>query len=754
MDGLPSWGSLSKDDIISFVGKAILLRNGGDHLFRPLEFGAPNIIVRGELQMGVDNFTFLGIKVLQVSPVVICGIDDGTKVWPCPPCQVQDMYNITELCAGMGIFSTFSTLLGFRVIAGVDENEKWRDLFLKGHQQNAVFIHGDCGDRSVVDQLFKAGAMHSMVLSGISCQPHSTGGDMLGMQDSRSDSLPKSLSTAWLVQSPIILLECVPGVLHNKQFQQVLSDFCTSAGYCITQTVLHLSNAWCARRDRWFACLTAKVLGPIQVPDLPILSQYATVGSVLPEIPRWPQHVMDQLVLSLYELMKFVQYGQGGITSCYLKVSEVLPTTLHSAGNQLYPCRCGCRAALTIQRLEKRGLYGVLIPLGTFVTHEHQQWEECRYPHPQELLFLNGGLPSFDFAPDLRLGMAGVGQCVSPIQSIWVASHVAAHLARFLQQGFIEPRIVLLDYIDAVFQARDAVWQFPAQRDPPEIETPEASSPDASVPFCVPDCEGVNVHFRASPHVTVGEFRVAEEKLHGITWPIETIAHEWNVNVSDQVVIESIPFPLTSLIHSHEIHDHEELPGFPSFAEVVDMKDDEIPPTVPYVVQEDANGSSSTGLLNLNEDDYLKLFTPAISSVEAVDALSLQKISQEDRVGILHRQKGVWANDEINFFLHQTCQVGRMNQALMWWDPICLTTVVNAGDFSLLMELAASVPPMTTIVTAVVVEKHWHPLVWRFDGSGVSAFTCGLVHAYSLAHQALHRAVLNSRRSIIVHCLS
>ena len=751
MEGLPQWGSLSKGDIISFVGRSVILNNGGDHLFRPLECSAPNVIVRGELTMGVENFTFLGIEVLQVTPTVICGIGVDTKVWPCPPCQVSDINKVVELCSGIGIFSTVSTLMGFRVVAGVDENNSWRDMFLKGHADGAVFIHGDCGDHRTVDEICKVGGMHCTLLSGISCQPHSTGGDMRGMDDSRSDSLPKSLSTGWLLQSPIILLECVTGVLQNKQFQQMLVEFCATAGYCVTQSIVHLSNAWCTRRDRWFACLTARILGQIHIPDLPSLTQYATIENVLPQIPRWPRSDLDQIELSLYELMKFADYAPGGITATYLDAKAPFPTTLHSAGNQLYPCRCGCRAALSIQRLQKRGLYGVLIPIGTFVTHENQRWENCRYPHPQELFFLNGGIPSFDFHPDLRLGMAGVGQCVSPIQGIWIFSHIRVHLAKFLQQCWVDPNNVLADYLQALFQARDALWPSTVVKPPEVAETkPMPLQQDANQDFRVPDSNGVDVIFRASPHVTLGEFRKAEEKLHNIQWPIEKLAQEWNENFSDQVVIDSIPFPLPK--HSSQACE------FPVCNEdkgdnaidievrpVVESADPIIvTPTVPFTVQEQSEQNSAE-LLSLSADDLLGLPPPSVTSIQVLQTLHTQQISKNHREQILEQQLGTWGDDEIAFFLKDICEHSPPDQHVVWWDPILLSNVVNMGKFDLLRQMAAALPDVATVVTAVVVEKHWNPLVWRIDESGVFAFTCGLVHAYSLAHQALHNAFCQSR---------
>ena len=47
---------------------------------------------------------------------------------------------------------------------------------------------------------------------------------------------------------------------------------------------------------------------------------------------------------------------------------KALPTATHSWGTRLGPCHCGCRPqGFSLERLAKKGLYGILIPLGTQV---------------------------------------------------------------------------------------------------------------------------------------------------------------------------------------------------------------------------------------------------------------------------------------------------------------------------------------------------------------------------------------------------
>ena len=198
-------------------------------------------------------------------------------------------------------------------------------------------------------------------------------------------------------------------------------SFVHPTGFSISQQTLELADMWCTHRHRWFAVLTAPPIGQCPIPPLPPTKSWKTIGKVMPNWQNWPEDQHEQLQLTLYELDKFHRYVKGGVERCYVDDAKILPTCLHSAGNQLYPCRCGCRGPLSIERLSDRGLYGVLVPLKDTVFHEGINMRQARYLHPAEMYLLNGGDPTLSFGSDLRLALAAIGQCVAPIQAVWVS---------------------------------------------------------------------------------------------------------------------------------------------------------------------------------------------------------------------------------------------------------------------------------------------------------------------------------------------
>ena len=729
MDILPRWSDLQVGDTISFVGQSIVLDNRGDHLFRAADASRQQLVVRGTIPDSVNVCTFLDLQVIQVVPTIIGCMKPNTKIWPCPPCHVSDLHRLTELCCGMGAFSSTGPLVGFEVLLGIDENPKWQNLFSNIHHDSAAYLTGDIGDSAIIDDALSSGAMHSTILAGISCQPHSTGGDMGGMRDARSTTLHKALKMSWLVQSPMLILECVPGVMTNGEFQRVLMEFCSMTGACLTQQIVKLSNIWCARRDRWFACVSSGVLGPIQIPDLPLGSSYDSIEKIMPTIKSWPQTDMDQIVLTLYELSKFHDFVKGGIANSFLQPTGKLPTSLHSAGNQLYPCKCGCRQGLSLNRLQERGLYGVLLPMDLYINHDGTRLQQCRYLHPCEMFLLNGGLPSLKCDPDLRLTMAAIGQFVSPIQSVWVLSHIAKHVSTFLNQQALCPTTVLSQYIEKVLAARDEMWG---------IETPHVSPPGEMKHFDLPDSEGNHVQFVASTTTTVQEFLQAETALQNC----EVSCEAWQKNFVGDIQ------PDTCLMQLEKVKEPERIVRSPPLldeSDVVQQGKVVLSPTVPFAIDEDRSQSTIPALLNLKGNDFLSLVAPMVDTILGVQSMTEQLIPKNSRIEVLQNQGSIWADDEIGFALDRIAYAGPSEQGIVVWNPLMISTVVRIGKFQIIRELVAQLPTNATVITAFVVEKHWHPMIWRFDETGVYAYTCGLVHAFSLAHQALQKELCKIR---------
>ena len=109
------------------------------------------------------------------------------------------------------------------------------------------------------------------------------------------------------------------------------------------------------------------------------------------------------------------------------------PCAVHSWGNKMTACSCGCRAlGLASWRLEQKGLFGLLL---------RNAEGNIRHVHPNEAKILNGLDPVQDHGEQVRLTLSAVGQLASPLQSLWIFLCMSRHIETLCYYGtcFINP---------------------------------------------------------------------------------------------------------------------------------------------------------------------------------------------------------------------------------------------------------------------------------------------------------------------------
>ena len=85
--------------------------------------------------------------------------------------------------------------------------------------------------------------------------------------------------------------------------------------------------------------------------------------------------------------------------------------------------------AVTDETLQRRGVYGVLIPCDGVLEVHGQTLKRFRHPHPSEVGILSGcQVPPVLERGSLRLWLAGLGQMASPLHSVWVGAQLRHHL--------------------------------------------------------------------------------------------------------------------------------------------------------------------------------------------------------------------------------------------------------------------------------------------------------------------------------------
>ena len=464
------WTKVEIGQRVNVVCQSVLLDCNEKHLVRVL--GTSELLVLyGELEPISQLWTLLQVKVIEGRHKKALQLDGCSFIHPHEPTVVASLTNCVELCCGAGFMSVGMKACGYDIVAGVEQNSQFGHIY---HENDlGKFVHGSVNDADAIKEVLQAGGQNATVAAGVACQPYSRAGDGRSGADVRAATLPYSLDFAWLLQAPVIILECTPQALKDEYVQTTLRAFCNRAGYNISQHLLHLEKCWASHRARWWCVLSAKVIGDIKFGEMPIMPEFQRVDAIMPFLHEWPTSQLEQLTLSLYEHSKFHHYSKG-IQTMILDTKKQMPTALHAWGNQCYPCACGCRPGFSEHRMQQRGLFSVFIASDKQIEREGCKYPECRHMHPSEVALLCGSFPNVDWKSQLRLGLAATGQMASPLQSCWVGAHVLQALAGLIQSDCVAPEVKLHALQIHILAIRDSIW---VPREVAPVETEELDLP-------------------------------------------------------------------------------------------------------------------------------------------------------------------------------------------------------------------------------------------------------------------------------------
>jgi len=394
--------------------------------------------------------------------------DDETQVFAKQCIAARDVKTVIETCSGIGCLGVGLEEAGFEVIARSDWNPILLGLAQKLHSSDTLL--GDvCTDALLSDIASRYPSARTLA-AGISCQPYSRLGDRRHQDDPRSQTLPAVLRLGFMNQFGVIILECVPEAHTCPWVQQMLKQFTKETGYCMSQEILHLQQVWPGRRSRWWCVVTHPSLGTVQLRPLPVVQPKPMVANVLQQFQHCDPDMLAQLQLDLYELGKFAHFG---FDTNMVKWRGQMATSLHSCGNQLMACPCGCRRfPFTEQRLNSGGLHGLLIRLLGESKCGTNVYPNFRHISPDELALLNGMYPGCDWGAQSRLALCALGQLASPLQSAWIGAFVMCHFHERLGLSQpSQPEVVLLRLMGQLLKARDETFGDQTSSDCQQFQT-------------------------------------------------------------------------------------------------------------------------------------------------------------------------------------------------------------------------------------------------------------------------------------------
>ena len=762
------WNKIQVGQRINVVCQSVLLDCNGKHLIR-LVGNSELLVLYGELEPVSQLWSLLQVQVVEGKYKNALKLDGSSTIYPHEPTVVSSLTNCVELCCGAGFMSLGMKESGYSIIAGVEHNSKFGQLY---HENDlGKFVQGSVGDADSIRQVLKEGGQNATVVAGVACQPYSRGGDGKGGNDERASTLPLSLEFAWLLQAPIVIVECAPQALHDEFVQSKIRTFCSKAGYHVTQTLLHLENCWAANRARWWCVLSAKIIGEIKFDDLPLMPEFQRVDAVMPFQMQWPKSHLEQLTLTLYEHSKFHHYSKG-IPTMILDEKKQMPTALHAWGNQCYPCACGCRPGFSEQRMQQKGLFSVLIASEEFIEREGCRYPVCRHMHPAEVALMCGAFPNLNWHEQFRLGLAATGQMASPLQSCWVGSHVLETLAKMIQEECVSPEIKLRALQKHILSVRDTIW---TPKNPPIVAVPiDGQSNETQVAYVQDVANNTSTPIVFREGTMVANLCQAENAILLGTHNIWICDHQGCKLPPELLLVPGTVYRICSgdlmdeacVEYENEKRELMELPldfmGPPDdshktqgeFHGDSSKNDDDImkginhqlePKNLPQnMIPNREQPHESIGedpLCKVCIKGLLQMIPPQVVSEDALTGVLGQSISVEDRKIILQAQQFAWADDEMRYHLRYLAARSPPEQKIVIWDPIAVTSAckyrhppcVSLADFK--------DQPVLTIITAVCIQQHWIPILWRKQHDTFLGFAANANPSQEKGLQTLHAMV-------------
>ena len=670
-------------------------------------YGEINSQVRGCRRLSVLD------AVLDFSPGSLdLLITDASMVVAHGLSPARDMLRVVELCAGVSCSSVGLCAAGFEHIGSVEWRPPLAQLHASCHPDTPV-ITGDITQPSCMRALLQQFKPPFSLMSGISCQPYSSGGSQSGSDDVRSNTLPATVKACYLCQSPLLIIECVTQARSNRFVKSILQALESQLGYHLSEVSLKLEDNWVARRYRWWVVASHPSLGPMPVPDWP-KSPGLCIRDIMPYIRQWPAEDLRELLLTEGEAHQFTLDGST-LRKYVMQPDGKLPTCLHSWGSQASECPCGCRlSGFSDTLVRQRGIYAQLIQV---TRDDGTPW--YRHVHPCELALMNAMPPPHAWLqadrPSLRLSLCAIGQLASPLQSLWIGANVMQRIHSLLDFPAVCPKAMMSEFKSRLFACSKDLY-------PGLSTTPMPVSNWVQLIHL----DGTSVHIQVSPETTFAELCQAElaltqQHLDG-SWCDATTRIQLEAN--DPIAgrcIRVLPDEASQVAAGAFTHDPsleaqlsvdvaEALADVPSGPVAVWVRKsaspDELIPSAAGPIPD-----AMHGLKHLTCTQLVAMLPPLVSDVAYCQVLRQSTVLGSARLGILANEETAMANDELTLHIRACLKLsGREDIQLL--DPLLALGWLRAGDVDKVRLWLSQFPTLTSIVSAVLLHDHWIPVMW------------------------------------------
>ena len=676
-----------------------------------------------------DRITLVGCKFLAFGLLVDLEVDEACTVLCHRPLVMSHLFNLVEVCAGVGLSSLGFERAGFKEVCAVEKQPKLAALHRSVHPDVPVLC-ADVTEDTTVSQVFAQCQFPATVMAGFSRQPFSRGGSQHGEHDSRSSSLPGTLRFMHHFQAPALILECVVPARANQFVRQHVQALTTQLGYHVVDCTLKLEDIRGACRYRWWVIATHPCIGAVKIPQFP-QGCSLVVRDLMPYVHRWPAEDEAQLALSPDEIKKF-QAGGLTLKQCAVKPEHKLPTALHSWGNQTTECPCQCRdQSFSEGLLIAKGIYSQLLQMPP-TADAPGLW---RHLHVLEVSLLNGVPLNLAWGPEQRLNLCAAGQMAAPMHSIWIASALARHVQLLFTNDMpLEPLKMLSDLKhEVLLQSKQLYPDIPATPKMPDrcsVVIKETGHSEWTLSF--------------HPDARIHELVVAHSRMHDVqsddVWvrdhedrlvPHESLiaSHvsltigcttDMFVQQQPEAILLAAPLctadfeddasshvPDTLVDAPHDRDGHEETDAIMDFEDALPALTNATPAAPQPNVQDGTVG----GLFALDAHQLVSQLPPLVRDIDLCQAMRSPALTVQARIQLLDRQQSVWADDEIWWQMQALSPLTKQSKVAIL-DPLLANTWLSVQSVEAVRSWLEIQPQFDRIASVVLHQGHWLPCVW------------------------------------------
>ena len=420
------------------------------YLFEAEDCSGRGKVLIFDAALPLKQITIYGALVMDTDPQVQLRLTSDS--WWVESARDPDFFSdeVVELAAGFGGMTLGCSFLGAKSRLALDFNPL-ACSHLRGLGLGPVFEMDLTNAATSKRVHMHLGSSHPTFLFGFPCQPFSSQGLGLGLSDHRCQVFWAGLSLFYLNQGQALVLECVQEAGSNKVIQEGVNILAAVMDMDFLQIHLDLADQWVSRRARWWGLLLPKAWVGSGLKPWPKSSSFQVIGDIIQHWGVWSEHEELQLQLTQAELYK---YGNPiyGSEPRLLSFSMKANTLLHSYGNALGSCPCHCRSSPFAEAsLQSKGLRGF------FATSRVSG--APRYLHHREAALLLGVPDQVSFSGDCKENLCLLGLIASPMQALWIYSHLLTNFAHSKEKLFsIDPEQVLASYKHEILRQSDHLF--------------------------------------------------------------------------------------------------------------------------------------------------------------------------------------------------------------------------------------------------------------------------------------------------------